>query len=163
LGQLMSDQAGPVRSAQSIGQARTQVDQWIDQLASDLSADGGSRQSLDRTLRLRDLLTAAQVYLAAMADYVDQGGLSRGSALYTDPADQPPDPRDGAWQTAAGVRFRLDGGAWDDRVQSVVWTPAGPVCRWRPRRPLPDDDDVFENVWRDYRRHGPTGIDEEQR
>ncbi|MDR1387142.1 MAG: FAD-binding protein [Propionibacteriaceae bacterium] len=159
LGQLMSAQAGPVRSAKSIGQARAQVDQWLGQLASDLSADGGSRQSLDRTLLLRDLLIAAQVYLAAMADYLARGGRSRGSALY----DQPSAPSDGTVEQVAGFRFLLDAGAWDDRVQSVVWTPAGPVCRWRPRRPLPDDDDVFENVWRDYRRHGPAGPDSARR
>jgi succinate dehydrogenase / fumarate reductase flavoprotein subunit len=24
---------------------------------------------------------------------------------------------------------------------------------WRPVRPIPEDDDFFENVWRDYREH----------
>lgn len=33
--------------------------------------------------------------------------------------------------------------------------PAGrPVFRWRPVRPIPADDDFFENVWREYREHG---------
>ena len=78
-------------------------------------------------------------------------------------------------------RFRLDGGALDDEVQEAAWVapggaapavdddagawapvvprdpddPAGvPVFRWRPRRPIPQDDDFFENVWRDFRDHG---------
>ena len=24
---------------------------------------------------------------------------------------------------------------------------------WRPVRPIPEDDDFFENVWREYREH----------
>ena len=28
------------------------------------------------------------------------------------------------------------------------------VCRWRPVRPIPKDDDFFENVWRGYRENG---------
>ncbi|MBT0993980.1 FAD-binding protein [Cellulomonas sp. DKR-3] len=78
-------------------------------------------------------------------------------------------------------RFRLDGGALDEVVQETAWTapgaardepsdggpafapvaardaddPAGePVFRWRPRRPIPVDDDFFENVWREFRDHG---------
>lgn len=78
-------------------------------------------------------------------------------------------------------RFRLDGGALDEVVQETAWTapgaardeptdggpsfapvaerapedPAGEaVFRWRPRRPIPVDDDFFENVWRDFREHG---------
>ncbi len=77
-------------------------------------------------------------------------------------------------------RFRLDGGALDDVVQESAWAPprpdgpdaevaspwtavverkpddpAGvPTFRWRPRRPMPQDDDFFENVWREFREHG---------
>ena len=32
--------------------------------------------------------------------------------------------------------------------------PARPDFRWRPRRPIPEDDDFFENVWREFREHG---------
>ncbi len=77
-------------------------------------------------------------------------------------------------------RFALDGGVLDDVVQETAWVapgsapadagdgtgwapvvardvddPAGtPVFRWRPRRPIPEDDDFFENVWREFREHG---------
>ena len=80
-------------------------------------------------------------------------------------------------------RFRLDGGALDGEVQEAAWRPAGEAApddaqpvgaspwapggverepkdpaghalfRWRPVRPIPEDDDFFENVWRDYREH----------
>ena len=60
-------------------------------------------------------------------------------------------------------RFSLDGGALDDQVQEVAWRPparesedpAGQVTStWRARRPIPAEDDFFENVWREYREHG---------
>ncbi|BDZ41396.1 FAD-binding protein [Paraoerskovia sediminicola] len=78
-------------------------------------------------------------------------------------------------------RFSLDGGDLDEVVQETAWVapsetvpevsdggpgfapvvardPADragePVFRWRPRRPLPEDDDFFENVWREFREHG---------
>jgi succinate dehydrogenase / fumarate reductase, flavoprotein subunit len=79
-------------------------------------------------------------------------------------------------------RFRLDDGVLDDEIQEVAWVgpegaPAAPhsvdgqpwsprsgagpndpageaVFRWRPRRPIPADDDFFENVWREFREHG---------
>lgn len=49
-----------------------------------------------------------------------------------------------------------DGGpAWAPVVVRDVADPAGtPVFRWRPRRPVPQDDDFFENVWREFREHG---------
>lgn len=40
--------------------------------------------------RLRDMLISQYAYLAAMLDYMQQGGKSRGSALYTDPAGKKP-------------------------------------------------------------------------
>ena len=27
-------------------------------------------------------------------------------------------------------------------------------CKWRAVRPIPEDDDFFENVWRGYRENG---------
>ena len=57
-------------------------------------------------------------------------------------------------------RFTLDGGALDDEVQEAAWEPADDDAagrmsfHWRPRRPIPEDDDFFENVWREFREHG---------
>ena len=180
--ELMSRLAGPVRSAASIREALDQVHAWLGSYESLVVADGSSRRSINRTFLVRDTLTSAWVYLSAMADYVEHGGRSRGSVLYTDPSGQLP---------AAGFgedpeldldlpelfRFSLDGGALDAEVQECAWIapgdpgellgggweavdgrtagdPAGtPVFRWRPRRPIPENDDFFENVWREFREH----------
>ena len=73
--------------------------------------------------------------------------------------------------TSVGCRLDLSRAhSLDDEVQETSWVPADgftavvpraaddpagePVFRWRPRRPIPEDDDFFENVWREFREHG---------
>jgi len=179
LQELMSAKAGPVRSSSSIDEALDQVRAWLAGYGELVSADTTSRRSISRTFLVRDTLTSAYVYLSAMADYLGHGGRSRGSVLYTDPAGELP-----VVALGESIRFDLDGGALDDEVQEVAWVgptgtipdgfaPTGTlpdgfastveptrdgagtsVFRWRRRRPIPDDDDVFENVWREYRSDG---------
>lgn len=177
---LMSAQAGPVRSAASIDDALAHVHGLLTRYDDLVTADGTSRRSVDRTFLVRDVLTSAYVYLSAMADYVAHGGRSRGSVLYSDPGGGLPRVGHGAGaddelDLPEVFRFALDGGALDDVVQETAWlapgqdVPAGwapvvardaddpagtPVFRWRPRRPIPQDDDFFENVWREFREHG---------
>jgi len=180
--ELMSRLAGPVRSAASIREALDQVHEWLTSYESLVVADAGSRRSINRTFLVRDTLTSAYVYLSAMADYLKHGGRSRGSVLYTEPSGQLPavgygkEP-DRDLDLPELFRFNLDGGALDAEVQECAWIPPGtpgdleragwqavdergaadpagtPVFRWRSRRPIPADDDFFENVWRDFREH----------
>lgn len=99
--------------------------------------------------RLRDILISQQVYLAAMLDYLAAGGRSRGSALYTDPAGEKPfDALPDAF------RFRLDDESRKGLVQEVRWQNGSCSFHWRPVRPIPEEDDFFENVWRSFRETG---------
>jgi len=167
IGELMSAKAGPVRSVQSIHDALVQVHGWLAGYEEFVTADAGSRRAVDRTFLVRDILTTAYVYLSAMADYAAHGGRSRGSVLYTDPAGSLPvagHGRDAATELDLPeiFRFQLDGGALDGEVQEAAWFPAvadggdAAGCAeftWRPVRPIPGDDDFFENVWREFREH----------
>ena len=109
----------------------------------------GSRTELAMVYRLRDMLLSQRAYLTAMADYTAHGGKSRGSALYTDltggvkPFAQLPDT----------FTFALD----DTEAPLIqeLWFEDD-TCRtdWRAPRPIPEDDDFFENVWRSYRETG---------
>jgi len=167
VGELMSAKAGPVRSPQSIHEALVQVHDWLASYEELVSADASSRRAVNRTFLVRDILTTAYVYLSAMADYVAHGGRSRGSVLYTDPDGTLPVVGHGPDAQAELdlpelFRFTLDGGALDGEIQEVAWTPpsepgedgAGAAdFTWRPVRPIPEDDDFFENVWREYREH----------
>lgn len=106
----------------------------------------GSRTELAMVYRLRDMLLSQHAYLTAMADYTAHGGQSRGSALYTDltggvkPFAQLPDT----------FTFALD--ETEAPLIQELWFEDG-TCRtgWRAPRPIPEDDDFFENVWRSYR------------
>lgn len=182
----MSAEAGLVRSRASVERMRAWAGHTLTELPRTLAVDAGSRRSADRAFLLRDVLTTQYVYLAAMADYLDHGGRSRGSALYTDPAGDLPrvgygkHARDAVAGLPEAFRFRQDGGALDAVVQEVDYHEPTPVptsthegeegekggdarpagagtvtFRWRPARPIPaTEGDVFENVWRDYRRDG---------
>ena len=109
----------------------------------------GSRTELAMVYRLRDMLLSQHAYLTAMADYTAHGGKSRGSALYTDltggikPFTQLPDT----------FTFALDEA--EAPLIQELWLENN-TCRtaWRAPRPIPEDDDFFENVWRSYRETG---------
>lgn len=99
--------------------------------------------------RLRDTLISQQVYLAAMLDYIAAGGRSRGSALYTDPAGTKPFE-----ELPAAFCYQLDDGGRGALVQEASYQNGGCTFQWRKVRPLPEEDDFFENVWRSFRENG---------
>lgn len=109
----------------------------------------GSRTELAMLYRLRDMLLSQRAYLTAMTDYTAHGGKSRGSALYTDltggtkPFGQLPDT----------FTFAFD--ETEAPLIQELWFEDG-TCRtaWRAPRPIPEDDDFFENFWRSYRETG---------
>lgn len=143
----MSRVGGAIRDAGAIrdelGPLRRKLDHFSD-LAGVRSPD-----RLGKLFHLQDILVSQYVCLSAMADYVAQGGKSRGSALYASPdGDQLPD------ELPAACRFSLDDGSRGGLIQEAAYIDG--VCRinWRPVRPIPDEDNFFENVWRGYRANG---------
>ncbi len=155
--ELMSRNAAVVRSRASIDEALHQVKQWLDDYDTLMVADASSRRSVNRLFLIRDIITSQYVYLCAMADYLDRGGRSRGSVLYTDPDGTLPQAGAGDDPTRELdlpdiFRFQLDGGALADVIQETVWDGTNtPRFVWRAVRPIPSDDEFFENVWRGYR------------
>lgn len=96
--------------------------------------------------RIRDLLVSQQVYLEAIADYIDHGGTSRGSYLICDENGQKP------LETLPELfRFSLEDKGLGSRIQEMEYHPEGSIAAWRDVRPIPADDSWFEKVWRDYR------------
>jgi succinate dehydrogenase / fumarate reductase, flavoprotein subunit len=107
------------------------------------------RQELPALFRYRDILLTQQMVLCAMADYVQKGGNSRGAALYTDPKGEKP-----LESLPEICRFSLAKEGLGGLLQEA-WYEKGEVnCSWRPVRPIPREDDFFENVWRSYRENG---------
>ena len=149
----MSDKAGVVRSRESVAQARQEVTALLTGYDTTIAADADSRRSVSRLFLIRDILTSQYVYLNAMEHYVDSGGLSRGSVLYTDPQGHLPALDASVTSSLPELfRLRLDGGALDDVIQVTAWDGVeAPTFTWRERRPIPVHDEAFENTWRGYR------------
>lgn len=101
---------------------------------------------LARLFRLEDILLCQKMYLSAMLDYISTGGKSRGSALYTDMTGKRPFE-----SLPAEFTFALDDGHNGSLVQEGKIAGGKPCFAWRKVRPIPQDDDFFENVWREYR------------
>jgi succinate dehydrogenase/fumarate reductase flavoprotein subunit len=163
----MSVVASEVRSKESVVQALADVRARLETYDREMSVDPSSRRSIERLFLVRDVLFTQFIYLSAMVDYLERGGRSRGSVLYTDISGSLPLGADGVSEIRGlpeEFRFALDEGALDDKVQEVGWSAseevngAGNVSAiWRERRPVPDtSSDFFEKIWHDYRENGPA-------
>ncbi len=143
----MSRCGAAIRDPAQIRVYGKQVEAQLADFAQTVKA--GNRTELAMVYRLRDMLLSQRTYLTAMADYTAHGGKSRGSALYTDltggtkPFGQLPDT----------FTFAFD--ETEAPLIQELWFEDG-TCRtaWRAPRPIPEDDDFFENVWRSYRETG---------
>ena len=165
LSELMSVDAGPVRSTESIDEVCSAVTQWLAELPRIVAAAPNSRRLIDRLFLLRDALTTAFVYTAAMQDFAGTNAGSRGSVLYSDDAGSFPVEGDldqvrYAADRPGVFKFRLSGPELDATTQEVrlIPTDRGEAPQvgisWRAVRPIPSENDFFENVWRQYRQSG---------
>ena len=143
----MSRCGAAIRDPAQIRAYGKQVEAQLADFAQTVKA--GSRTELAMLYRLRDMLLSQRAYLTAMTDYTAHGGKSRGSALYTDLTGgvKP------FGQLSDTFTFALD--ETENPLVQELWYEDG-VCRtaWRAPRPIPGDDDFFENVWRSYRETG---------
>lgn len=142
----MSRCAGAIRDPEQLQSCRTAAAGLLAQLPAAARWSTGGELAL--LYRLRDMLISQCAYLSAMIDYCAQGGKSRGSALYTDRANgEKPLP-------ALPETFAFSPDETEHPLIQELWYEDG-ACRfaWRTPRPLPQEDDFFENVWRSYREN----------
>ena len=143
----MSRAGGAVRDRKAIGELYDQVCSAFRQLEENITIS--SPAEAEKLYLYRDILITQRMYLYAMMDYSRQGGGSRGSSLYTDEEGVL-----GLDSLPECCRMVLDGGRFADRIQEVALTASGPEARWREVHPIPQTDDTFENVWREWREAG---------
>ena len=136
----MSDFGGALREENNLRRALAEVKEDIAQFHT----VGGDALTV---YRYRDALVCQQVLLEAMLDYASTLGTTRGSALYQHHAGQ---CRQGL-EACFGFLSEPKVGA--QQVQEGVLTENGCKFTWRPVRPLPNNDDFFETVWRGYREN----------
>jgi len=143
----MSQSAGHVRDPAEVAAAVRSARALLERLPRDLRVSDAS--ALPVAFRVADLCLTHWVYLEAIQAYLDAGGRSRGSALVLGRAGGLP-----GQGLEAEWRFeRNEPGADVDRQILEVWLDAeGEVGkRWVAVRPVPTDEEWFEQMWRDYR------------
>lgn len=108
----------------------------------------GSPYELPFAFQNWDILLTQYVYLNAIKLYIEKGGKSRGSYLIADAEGELP---------VKGLgdifRFLLDDGSRNDKVCEIELHAEDYTCsaEWKPVRPIPVEDNWFENVWNAYR------------
>ena len=141
LGDRMSSFAAHIRHTDDIRkvkeEAMTQLRNVAEQTVLSNPAD------LAAAFENVDLLVAQHVYAAAMENYIASGGGSRGSYIIPD--------EKGTVDIPGSSRFSPDDGKMSKKIQEVCYTPQGCDFAWNDVRPIPKNDDWFENVWRAYR------------
>ena len=105
-----------------------------------------SRSSILAYMRARHLVLAHAAYLEAIAAYVEAGGGSRGSALVTGQAGAACHPLLGDTWNSLAAESNLQGSLEETRFADAAFS-----TRWQTRRPIPELEDWFENVWRAHR------------
>lgn len=146
-GRRMSACGAAIRNSEAIAAYIAEIRAQLENLPA--YATISESKDLAWLYRYRDTLISQQTYLSAMVDYLRQGGKSRGSALYTDPSGRKPFA-----QLPDTFTFTVDDGSRGDLVQEASWKGGECTFRFRKVRPIPEDDDFFENVWRSYRETG---------
>ena len=141
LGERMSAHAAHIRHADGIRKVKDEATEILQNIAEQTVMT--RRSELITVFENIDLLIAQQVYAAAMEDYIAAGGASRGSYIIPE--------ENGMYDIPGPSKFSLDTGKLSSKIQEVSYTPQGCNFNWVDVRPIPDNDDWFETVWREYR------------
>lgn len=141
----MSGAGGAIREIRSMLSALSETESELENFTSVVGVK--SKEELYKAYKLFDILNMERVVLYAMLDYMKTVGFSRGSSLYTDKNGI---LRDGLEEL---FRFCPEKQEYTDMIQEIMLVDGKPCVHWRARRPIPDDDRFFENVWAGYRKN----------
>ncbi|MBR4073374.1 MAG: FAD-binding protein, partial [Clostridia bacterium] len=141
----MSDCAAAIRRPDEMKKALAEIQTEYNTLCQNVGVK--NEKCLYLYYKLKDILVTQQAVLAAMIDYSNAVGDTRGSSLYFDKKGE---LRDGLDEI---FRFTEEKGDTRTKIQETVLTENGFESFWRDVRPIPQNDDFFENIWRQYREN----------
>ena len=135
----MSNHAAAIRN-------KSQMQDFLTALTFD-NVGVGSKERLYLYYKYKDIIITQKAVLSAMIDYADTVRDTRGSSLCYD--------ENGDLRTGLEEKFRFseESGASRKRIQETVLTKDGFKSTWRDVRPIPKNDDFFENIWRGFRKN----------
>ena len=141
----MSDNAAAIRVKANMEKALRETKAELSNLNKTAKVAEPSR--IYMYYKLKDILTTQCAVLSAMIDYAKTVGDTRGSSLCF---DEKGNLREGLEEI---FRFKEENGTTRSKVQETVIENEEFTCSWRDVRPIPSDDDFFENVWSKYREN----------
>ena len=141
----MSDCASAIRNCESMKAALAQTENDIKNLSE--TAGVKDKSQLYNYYKLRDILITQSAVLSSFINYSDTVGDTRGSSLYFD--------KNGKLRRGLEELFRFseENEIFRSKIQETYKNSDTFCCSWRDVRPIPDDDDFFENIWRSYREN----------
>ncbi len=147
LRERMSEFGAHIRNPESINSAASKAWEQYQNLEKRIKATASD--SLPLVFKALDLCLTHALYLEAIAEYISQGGASRGSYLVLDSdGNKPCEELGNEW------RFKLckEDDFVSRKILEVSVDENSIVSKkWVDVRPLPDDNLWFENVWQDFR------------
>ncbi len=141
----MSDNAAAIRNAEGLKCALDSANAEIAALSKCFVKD---KAKIYLYYKLKEILYTQSAVVTAMIDYSKTVGDTRGSSLCFDENGK---LRDGLEEI---FRFTEEKGNTRSKIQETILTENGFVSSWRDVRPIPQNDDFFENIWRQYRENG---------
>ena len=138
----MSDNAAAIRNIENMRVALENTKKQIVGLSSIGVKDSSQ---IHMYFKFKDILYTQFAVLTAMIDYAKTVGNTRGSSLYFDENGK---LRKGLEEV---FRFTEEDDNMRNKVQEIVLNGNGFVTCWRDVRPIPQNADFFENIWRQYR------------
>ncbi len=135
--------AGAIRKAELMSEFRLRLAKKVKNASEIIKIK--DKSELFSAFKAREMLISQLVYVSAMENYSENGGKTRGSALYYSENGEKPDGLDEIF------RFEADDGSQNGIVQLVRYNNGECEISIRSVRPLPEGGGFFENVWREYR------------
>lgn len=139
----MSDCAAAIRNKEDMAAALSDTQADIKNLLQNVGVK--DKAQLYMYYKLKDILITQSAVLSSMIDYAEKVGATRGSSLCYDAQGS---LRGGLPEM---FRFTEECGNTRAQVQELELTQNGFNALWRDVRPIPSNDDFFENVWQRYR------------
>lgn len=139
----MSDNTAAIRNKTNMEKALKETVSDLKEIFKNVAV--GKKSELYKVYKLKDILVTQQAVLTAMLDYADTVGDTRGSALCCDENGR---LRSGLEEI---FRFTEENGNTRARIQETFISENEFKCFWRGVRPIPQNEDFFENIWRSYR------------
>jgi len=139
----MSEFAAHIRSAENIHKIKDEAVDELQTIAQQTVLN--HPEDLIVAFENVDLLLAQWVYVAAMEDYINTRGGSRGSFVIPD--------ANGTTDIPGLLKFTSDNGRLSSKIQEITCSSEGFDIRWENVRPVPQHDAPFEIVWREYRKN----------